>query len=254
MSTAQKNLLGIMDWGIGGLSIGRAVKSALGDVPFIYLSDSGATPYGKMSRNELTARLSGAIKFLRAQGVTHLVVACNAASTVIPFVEPTGMRIEGVIETAVVTTLRMRPARLALIGGRRTVLSGTYRKAFAEHGIKVQQRIAQPLSALIERGDVNSPDLLELCRRILAPVRNCSHLLIACTHYPAAMESLRKCVSASTVLIDPADELVKKIAKWKFSRGGPDVFFTTGHQGKMKQAALAAFGVRIKTARPAAFQ
>jgi glutamate racemase len=249
MKGTGKALLGVIDWGIGGISIARLVKSQLGDVPLIYLSDTGVTPYGRMSRGELVARLNSVIGFLRSKGVTHLVIGCNAASTVIPFLSVADLKIEGVIKSAIRLTKRLRPARLALIGGRRTVLSGVYRRALSERGIRVTQRIAQPLSALVERGDLSSLELRGQCRRILSPIRNCSHLLLACTHYPAITAAMREYVSNETVFIDPAKELTNAIARWKLPTGGTDTFLTSGDPEKMEAAAQAAFGFEFKAAR-----
>src|SRR5262249_54755103 len=156
--------LSIVDWGIGGLSIDKLLKTRAGNVPLLYFSDTGVTPYGKMTRHALVSRLKEVIAFLESRGITHAVLGCNAASTVLPFLETRGTRLLGVIESAVDLAERMRPSRLALIGGRRTVLSGVYRRALAERGIDVTQRIAQPLSALIEAGDVSSCELREQCR------------------------------------------------------------------------------------------
>lgn len=245
----MNQLLAIVDWGIGGVSINSLVKSQLGNIPIIYLSDTGVTPYGKMSRRELVLRVNKVISFLGSRGATHVIVGCNAASTVIPFLDNTGMKVEGVIECAVRMTAGMRPPRLALLGGRRTVLSGLYRRAFAERGIYVTQRIAQPLSALIESGDVSSLELRSYCQRILRPVKNCSHLLLACTHYPAIIPVLREFVSDNTVIINPIGELIEIIKRWKLPEHGRDHFFTTGDPDKMKRAAWKAFGVRIKTAK-----
>ena len=245
----MKSLLAIIDWGIGGIGINKLVKSELGNLPVIYFSDTGATPYGVMSRDELVSRVNKVITFLRSQGVSHVVVGCNAASTVIPFVNVDGMKIEGVIESAIRLTASMRPDRLALLGGRRTIMSGIYRRAFEDMGIHVTQRIAQPLSALIEAGDVSSSELREQCRRILRPVNNCSHLLLACTHYPAIMPVLREFVSDKTVLINPVGELIKRIKSWRLPTIGTDTFITTGEPEKMKMAAWNAFGFRITTAK-----
>lgn len=244
----MKPRLGIIDWGIGGVSISKLVKSQLGNLPILYFSDTGVTPYGKMSRCELVSRVNHVITFLRSQGASHLVIGCNAASTVIPYLNVAGLKLEGVIDNAVRLTVSMRPARLALLGGRRTVLSGVYRRAFYESGIQLTQRIAQPLSALIEEGDISSLELRDHCRKILLPVRSCSHLLLACTHYPAITAVLREFVSESTVLINPVGELIERIRLWKLAMGGSDLFFTTGDPDKMKLAAWNAFGYEIKSA------
>lgn len=244
----MKPKLGIIDWGIGGISIYKLVKERLGDIGVVYFSDTGAVPYGKMSRTELAARLNAVIDFLKSKGVTHLAIGCNAASTAIPFLHREDIRIEGVIESAVEMTAELKPKKLAVIGGRRTVLSGIYRRKFAGKGIKTAQRIAQPLSGLIESGDTSSNKLREESRKILAPIKNSSHVLLACTHYPAIIPVLKDFVSASTVFLNPAGALVDKISGWDLPAGGKDVFYTTGGAREMETAALNAFGVKIKTA------
>src|SRR5215470_11247080 len=124
-----KPKLGIVDWGIGGIGIYKEARRQIGGLPVIYFSDTGAAPYGKMSRRELTSRLEDILAFLKSNGVTQVLFGCNAASTVIPLLEVDGLRVEGVIASAIKAVRLARPRRLALIGGRRTVLSGVYRDA-----------------------------------------------------------------------------------------------------------------------------
>lgn len=242
------NRIGIIDWGIGGISIARLIKEQLGDIPITYFSDTGVTPYGKMERRELARRLDDVIWFLKTNGVTHVVIGCNAASTALADLTDSGVKVEGVIKTAVAATVKLKPTSLGLIGGRRTVLSGIYRRAFAAHRITVRQRIAQPLSGLIESGDVASHDLRAQCKRILSPLKNSSHILLACTHYPAIVPVMRDFVSAKTIFVDPAPSLVEKLRKWQLTGDGEDVYLTTGDPRGMKGAALKAFGWQIAEA------
>ena len=243
----MSNGLGIIDWGIGGISIYRLVKEHQPYLSVVYFSDTGATPYGRMGRRDLAARLDLVIEFLKEKGVTHLVIGCNAASTAIADIADHGIKIEGVIDAAVQVAAKSRPTRLGLIGGRRTVVSGIYRRAFAAEGIRLDQRVAQPLSGLIESGDVSSDRLRSEAKRILAPLKESSHILLACTHYPAIENVLRDFVSPRTRFIDPAKAVAGRVAKWKLEpNGGPDSFFTTGDAEQMKRSSHLAFGVRIK--------
>lgn len=240
--------LGIIDWGIGGISIFKLIKEQLGDVAVTYFSDTGATPYGKMSRRELASRLDLVISHLIEYGVTHVVIGCNAASTAIEDLNDHGVSVKGVIEPAVLMAASLNPKKLAVIGGRRTVVSGIYRRSSAKHGIKIEQRIAQPLSALIESGDISSEHLIAAATKILRPIRNASHILLACTHYPAIEPILRELVSRKTQFIDPAAEMVKIVADWNIDNGASDVFLTTGDPDAMCRSARLAFGVDIDKA------
>lgn len=241
--------LGIIDWGIGGIGIYKLFKERPQSVSVLYFSDTGVMPYGRMSRQQLAARLTAVIGFFKSKGVTHVAIGCNAASTAIPYLNIRGLQIEGVIETAIKSTAKLNPERLGLIGGRRTVVSGVYRNGFADRGMSVKQRIAQPLSGLIESGDVSSGVLRGECERILSPLKNCSHILLACTHYPAIINVLKDFVSPETKFIDPAAGLVDEIYKWGIPAGGDDIFLTSGDPGRMKSAAKAAFGVSLTVIR-----
>lgn len=236
----------MIDWGIGGISVYKLIREKLGAIPTVYFSDTGVTPYGKMARKELAARLDKVIEYLASRGATHIVIACNAASTAIPDLK-TQLPVKGVIESAIDLTVKKKPEKLGVIGGRRTVVSGIYRKAFEKSGIAVSQRVAQPISALIESGDVSSPELKAACRQILGPIRNSSHILLACTHYPAITPILCEIVSPDTQFIDPAEQLVSDVKRWKVTPGDESVFLTTGDAAKMKKAARNAFGVEIDT-------
>ena len=94
---------------------------------------------------------------------------------------------------------------------------------------------------MIENGDISSGQLSTACKRILEPIKNSSHILLACTHYPAILPLLRECVSRQTFFIDPAPELVGSLREWDLERGNGDTYLTTGDAGKMKEAAKAAF-------------
>ncbi len=241
-------MLGIIDWGIGGVNIYKVIKERLPHVPVLYFSDTGVTPYGKMARRELAERLDSVIEFLKAKGATHIVIGCNAASTAIGDLADHGIPVRGVIEPAIAFTSRQKPKRLGLIGGRRTVVSGVYRRGFSNNNIEVEQRIAQPLSGLIESGDISSDKLRSEAKRILGPLKNCSHILLACTHYPAISNVLAEFVSPKTKLVDPAAEMVKIVSKWRFANGD-DQFFTSGDVAAMKRSAKQAFGVSIASVK-----
>src|SRR5690606_20237015 len=139
----------------------------------------------------------------------------------------------------------LSPIRLGLIGGRRTVVSGIYRRKFAGVGIAVEQRVAQPLSALIERGELNSALVYSAARRILTPLRDCSHILLARTHYPAITAVLSQYVSPETTFVDPAAAVAEKISAWTIPSGGNAAIVTTGDAIQMAESAARAFGIEL---------
>src|SRR4051794_16387273 len=70
--------LGFLDWGIGGVGIFQALRRLRPDVPVLYWSDTGATPYGRLPAVDLATRVARVVQAMADQGSTQVVVACNA--------------------------------------------------------------------------------------------------------------------------------------------------------------------------------
>lgn len=231
MTRAARATIGLVDWGIGGLGIARKLNA-----PFLYFSDTGFAPYGKLGRAALASRLRKVVSFLREQGATRIVLACNAASTAL-----TDLRIEGVsgvITPTIDHVVKMRPRSLAIVGGRRTIVSRAYANAFRSRGIFVVQRIAQPLSGMIEDGAQHTASFENAVRKILRGTGGADMLVLACTHYPAAMHVFEKIFDGRVV--DPAAAVARSISAEKSRAKG--AFFTTGDPRAMKRAAWLAWG------------
>jgi len=241
--------LAVVDWGIGGLGFYRLFAARHPGVAVVYVSDTGFTPYGKVPRRELAARVDRVLRHVgEMHGAAHAVVACNAASTVLCDLKIVrdGMRVTGVIAPAVAALADAAPARIGVIGGRRTVVSGVYGRALRGAGHHVRQRIAQPLSAHVEAGRLDTPDVRGDVARILAPLRAVEVLVMACTHYPALAPLLaERCPAAA--LFDPAAATLAHVEReWPLADGGaPHRFLTTGDPEAMRRSARLAFGVGL---------
>jgi glutamate racemase len=189
-------------------------------------------------------------------------------STVLPVsgLERLGLeRVCGVIDGGVAATLAAGVREVGVIGGRRTVRSGCYARPLRAAGLAVRQRVAQPLSALIEAGLGASPAFAEESAAIVAPLAGVDALVLGCTHYAAAAERLRTLAGAAR-LIDPATETLERVVLGWYALGPSaegradraaterreaavlvpaDRFFTTGDPAAMVRAARLAFGVEL---------
>lgn len=244
--------LGILDWGIGGVDFYRRLRAGHPEVPVVYWSDSGATPYGKLTSDALARRVSAVAAALRERGVTHLVIACNAASTVIDHPRlDVGVPVCGVIAPAIAAALADPARRVGVIGGRRTIRSGLYRRGLLAGGRRVVQRVAQPLSARVERGELDTPELHAELAAILAPLRRVDALVLACTHYTALLRPIQALLPGVRTIDPAAATLAELERRWGLEEagaeaaGGSDMFLTTGDPEATRRAASLAFGVTL---------
>ena len=243
----------VMDWGIGGLSVYNEIRRLSPELSIVYYSDAGQMPYGKMPAAQLANRLREIIFKFADEGVEHFVVACNAASTMLPGLEKDfrarGLAVEGVIEHGIQLIRKSKKRKVGVIGGARTIRSGQFTKPFKTSSQTITGRVAQPLSALIESGKLNGPEMERALKKILAPLKNCEALVLACTHYPAVAPQIQSLLPRCR-LLDPARATARFVRdNWKFKprdRVNPkQLCMTSGQSAQMIRAARLAFGTRI---------
>lgn len=245
--------LGILDWGIGGLDLYRRLRDAGSRRDVLYWSDAGAPPYGTLSAAALAERVATVIDRLADEGCAEIVIACNAASTALPDPQlrrraaARGCTIVGVIEPTLDAVRRSALHEVAVIGGHRTIESRAYADPLEASGCRVTQRVAQPLSALIERGITEGPQLHACLAEILDPLRDAEHLVLACTHYVAALPAICSRLPRLRRVIDPAAETLAWLeAPSEHTEGhGTTRFVTTGSPQDTKDAARRAFGIEL---------
>jgi glutamate racemase len=240
--------LGIVDWGIGGIGLLNALDRVAPGLPVLYWSDAGATPYGRMSADELTDRLTTVVAELAERGATEVVLACNAASTVVDRLGGAAIPVEGIIRHGL-ASVPEHVGSVGVIGGQRTIDAGLYRRGLARPGRVVLSRVAQPLSAHIEAGRSGSPQFRADLARIVAPLRQVDALVLACTHYPAASPWFAAALP-DALLIDPAERMADAIAERhphaRFARRPAGrVFLTTGDPEAMRLGAARAWGAEL---------
>ncbi|MCL4354543.1 glutamate racemase, partial [Patescibacteria group bacterium] len=73
----MNNPIGIIDSGIGGLSIASVLIKGLPKESFIYLADSKNCPYGVKNKDEIYRLTKKMVEFLVKKKIKLLVVACN---------------------------------------------------------------------------------------------------------------------------------------------------------------------------------
>jgi glutamate racemase len=234
--------LGVLDWGIGGIDVVAKLRASGMHGPVLYVSDAGAVPYGKQSDAALRERIQALLVAMAEQGCDEAVLACNAASTVLPALGDVPLRrVVGVIEPGITATRSAGVREVAVLGGQRTVASGLYSAGLTPHGVTVHEVVAQPLSALIEQGICDGPTLEATLAEIVAPIRAATAVISACTHYLAAEPALRRALPRLRTIIDPAQALVDQHFA-PAPPSGPDRFWTTGDPEASRRAAKAAFG------------
>ncbi len=210
--------IGIFDSGVGGLTVYRALHERLPAEHFIYLGDTARVPYGTKSLSTVERYGIENAKFLEAQGIKLLVVACNTASALaLPAIgNAVDVQVVGVIEPgarAAVETARGKT--IAVIATEATVQSGAYAKAInqIDPNTKVIERACPLFVPLAEEGWANSAVARAVAEQYLQDLREADlgALVLGCTHYPILRDLIGEVIGTDVPLIDSGEATAEEV-------------------------------------------
>jgi glutamate racemase len=255
--------IGVIDSGLGGLTVLRALIDLLPDEPVVYFGDTGRFPYGPKPDRDVVKYAFEMADLLADQDVKLLVVACNRVSSValdalrgaydIPII--------GVVEPGLRAAIQATETRrVGVIGTVGTIASGAYQRAAEASGAAIELTCAAcpGFAEFVEAGDVGSPEVHVLGERLLAPVRDAGvdTLVLGCTHYPLLARTIGDIMGRGVVLVSSADETAFETRALLGSAGhtrrpgsGPPrrVFATSGNLATFRTLGARFLGPEVET-------
>jgi len=214
---SNNQAIGVMDSGVGGLSVLQHIHRLLPHEHLNYVADSQYAPYGSLNPEKITERCFTIADFLIEQGVKALVVACNTA---------TAASIQRMREKYTLPIIGMepavKPAALASKNGIIGVLAtvGTLKSAqfaalLANYGqdIQVHTQGCVGLVERIERGECNTAETKALITQYCQPllVEGADTIVLGCTHYPFVRELIQEVVGDEVTVIDTGAAVAKHL-------------------------------------------
>lgn len=218
--------VGVMDSGVGGLSVLAEIQRLLPNESLLYVADSGHVPYGEKSPEYIRQRLRHIAEFFQQQGAKAMVLACNTATVAAvadlrerypqwplvgmePAVKPAAAATRSGVVGVLATTGTLQSAKFAALLDR-----------FASD-VRV---ITQPCPGLVERieaGDLASAHLRQLLAGYVQPLlgAGCDTLILGCTHYPFLRPLLAEMVPADVAIIDTGAAVARQLQRLLAERG-----------------------------------
>ena len=210
-------MVGVLDSGVGGLSVWKELVGTLPDEKYLYVADSGYCPYGPRDRSYIIERTSRISEFLIDKGADIIVVACNTATAAaistlrrnynIPFI---GM--EPAVKPAALQTRSGVVGVLATAGTLGGMKYHRTRDSFAS-GVRVVEHVGDGFVELVESGNTSGPEAESVVRASLQPLLDAGAdvIVLGCTHYPFLMDVIRKIAGPSVAVIDPAPAVARHL-------------------------------------------
>lgn len=207
--------IGIIDSGVGGLTVARAVIDQLPNESIRYIGDTANGPYGPLPISDVREHALTLLDELADQGVKLLVIACNTASAAMfrdakeRYTERRGIPVVEVIQPAVRTAVqRTRSKRIGVIGTDGTIKSGAYQDSFvADPEIQVTAVACPRFVEFVEAGVTSGAELFDVANDYLQPLKDArvDTLVLGCTHYPMLSAAIQYVMGPSVTLVSSAE-------------------------------------------------
>jgi glutamate racemase len=253
--------IGVLDSGVGGLSVLREVRRTLPDESVIYVADHAHLPYGPRSQDEIRTFVVGIAHFLIERECKLLIIACNAANAaalhhlrgIFPDTPIIGM--EPAIKPAASAT---RTGVIGVITTQATFQGELFASVIDRfaNGIRVETQVCPQLVALAEAGAPDTPEARAIIARDLAPLKGAGidQLVLGCTHFPFLAPLLAEYFGPGVNIVDPAPAVARQARRVLEGRdalskpraAGEDVpvrYVTTGDPGRFATALATLLDV-----------
>ena len=200
----MNNKIGLLDSGLGGLSVLKELLNTLPNENYLFYEDSINNPYGSKTDEELYKIVSNIVDYLLEQDCKMIIVACNTATT------------------SCIKRLREEYKDTIFIGTEpaiKVACDNNYKNIInlstpsTNHSHRVQELIdinkkdyqtiynisGENLANLIELD--KKEEIKELLNRVLKDYKYCDAMVLGCTHYSLIKDEIKK-VLPNTDLID----------------------------------------------------
>jgi glutamate racemase len=210
--------IGLLDSGVGGLSVLREIHRLLPGASLHYVGDSAWCPYGTKSPEVIQQRVFEIADYLLGHGAEILVIACNSATIqavgalraeyplpvvgmepgVKPAAECTRSGVIGVLAT-----------EASLAGEKFHQLVNTHAS-----GVRVITRPCPRFVELVEAGILDGPEVEAAVDEAIAPLLEAGAdvFVLGCTHYPFLRPVIERRLPAGCVVIDTGPAVAKRVA------------------------------------------
>lgn len=258
----MKNAIGIIDSGVGGLSIWQKMTKLLPNEDLIYLADQKNFPYGTKSPGLLKKVISKNVEFLVKQKVKLIVLGCNTATVhALSYLrEKYRLPIVGTVPVIKKAAELSRSGKIGVIATSSTSKS-QYQKDLIKkftNGFSVSNLAQDGLVELVENLEMSTDKIRPHLAKNLQILKNrkIDVLALGCTHFAFLRPHFRNFLGKEVLILDSAGAVARQVRRvlknnkaLTKKRKASYSFYTTGDLGKFKKqlAVLLKISARVKS-------
>lgn len=214
----MKQAIGVIDSGIGGLTVVSELMRQLPKERLIYLGDTLRCPYGPRPAEEIKQFTWDMVHFLMKKNIKLLVIACNTATayTLKELQETLDIPVIGVIQPGARAAINAtNNNRIGIIGTDGTIRSEAYSNALhtINDQIEVNSTACPSFVPMVENGIQSGPEAYETVEKSLRLIKegiDIDTLVLGCTHYPLIKDVIQDVLGDDIELISSSEETARE--------------------------------------------
>ena len=200
---ADNRPIGVMDSGMGGISVLRSLMAHMPDETYIFWGDNKNAPYGGRSVQEIQRLTYDLVDRLLARNLKALVIACNTA---------TSAAAASLRERLSIPVLGLEPALkpaaefagdgcVAVLATEATLRLDKYRRLLEKYGRNTVNIPCPELVKFVENGDTDSYEVRNYISRQLEPYRDrgIKAVVLGCTHFVWVQKAVRDIIPEAEI-------------------------------------------------------
>lgn len=228
--------IGVIDSGLGGLSIWRQIVKKLPKESTIYLADSKNCPYGSNSSEEIYQLSKKLVTFLVQKKVKLIVLACNTITVSCldklrkEFPKTPIIGTVPVIKTASEITKNNKIGVLSTARTARSKYQKKLIKTFAG-GARVLNIGTDKLVPVIENGNSKVTEAESVLLEELDPFikSNIDTLVLGCSHFPFLKRQIQKILGKKVLILDSSAAIARQVERVLKNNNELSVYNSSGH-------------------------
>lgn len=238
--------IGVLDSGVGGLTIWKEIVKELPNESTIYIADSKNLPYGNKTSREIYRLSRRIIKFILQKKAKLIVIACNTIT--VSCLDK--LRLEfpqiPIVGTVPVVKTASKSSKNKIIGilSTQNTSKSLYKKElikkFAKN-CKVINIGTNILVPLIEEGRIKEAETV--LPSVLIPFikAKIDVLALGCSHFPFLRKPMQKIMGSQVLILDSGAAIARQVKRILIpnhvlpeASKPPHTFFTTGNKDQFK--------------------
>ena len=261
MTTAP---IGILDSGIGGLTVASAIRRILPQEAIHYFGDTAHLPYGDKSAASIRHYTVHICQLLRSRGCKIIVIACNTASSYATKAAQEAcpdIKIIDVVNPVIrYAKDHLKDKTVGVIGTKGTIDSRIYPRRLKQKvpSLKVKTMATPLLASMVEEGFFNNNISAAVIEAYLSShhLQGIDALVLACTHYPLIKREVEAYFTKAkrpVEVMDNAELTAQRVQRYLENRGllnqlkpADDHFMVSDYTKGFAKATEMFFGSNVK--------